>query len=187
MLRGESRVQLQEKLKRQRVSHPNDSLPEDDLDVGDLIDDEDEEEFEINNENLIHGASEGVWDPRGASPLHAAGLGTKKKISAHFGRKRTHNEQILVAPCGIILARETFYGAEAISTCAVSFTSHSLTPQKLILCRSLLNERFESMVKPLTTSFLTTIVRSRSMSRTTLFSKKWDLRWMCSTSTANIR
>ncbi|KAF8157692.1 hypothetical protein BJ912DRAFT_1026825 [Pholiota molesta] len=33
-------------------------------------------------------------------------------------KKRTHNEQILVAPCGMILARETFYGAEAISTCA---------------------------------------------------------------------
>ena len=118
ILRGESRVQLQEKLKRQRVSHLNDALPEIDLDVADLIDDEEEEEFDVTDENLFHGAHEGVSDPRGASPLRTMG---KKRISARFGRKRTHNEQILVAPCGMILARETFYGAEAISTCAVSF------------------------------------------------------------------
>jgi len=121
ILQGESRVQLQEKLKRQRVSHPNDALPDDDLDVAELIDDEEEEEFDVTDENLIHGVHEGVSDPRGASPLRTVGLGNKKRISARFGRKRTHNEQILVAPCGMILARETFYGAEAISMCAVNF------------------------------------------------------------------
>lgn len=42
------------------------------------------------------------------------------KIRARFGRQRTHNEQIIVAPCGVIIARETFYGAEAISGVAVS-------------------------------------------------------------------
>ncbi|KZT61919.1 hypothetical protein CALCODRAFT_427048 [Calocera cornea HHB12733] len=34
---------------------------------------------------------------------------------AHFGRRRTHNEQLVVRPCGIILARGTFYGAESLS------------------------------------------------------------------------
>ncbi|KDR67274.1 hypothetical protein GALMADRAFT_283614 [Galerina marginata CBS 339.88] len=129
VLRGESRVQLQEKLKRQRVSHPNDALPDKDLDVADLIDDEEEEEFEINEEDLIHGVHEGVSDPRGASPVRTSGSANKKRISARFGRKRTHNEQILVAPCGVILARETFYGAEAISMCA---RSHSLSLQEFI-------------------------------------------------------
>lgn len=123
VLRGESRVQLQEKLKRQRVSHPNDALPDNDLNVAELIDDEEEEEFAVTDEYLIHGVHEGISDPRGASPLHSMGPSNKKRISARFGRKRTHNEQILVAPCGIILARETFYGAEAISTCAVSFNN----------------------------------------------------------------
>ncbi|KAF8834057.1 hypothetical protein BDN67DRAFT_915716 [Paxillus ammoniavirescens] len=33
-----------------------------------------------------------------------------------FGRKHTHNEQLIVAPCGMILARETFYGAEGVSS-----------------------------------------------------------------------
>jgi hypothetical protein len=38
-----------------------------------------------------------------------------KKIKAQFGRRRTHNEQTLVRPCGIIFARATMYSAEAVS------------------------------------------------------------------------
>jgi len=43
-----------------------------------------------------------------------------KKIRAQFGRTRTHNEQILVAPCGMIIARETFYFSEAIPSVVAS-------------------------------------------------------------------
>jgi hypothetical protein len=126
-LRGESRVQLQEKLKRQRVSHPNDGIAED-IDLGELIDDEEEEEFEV-DEELVHGINDGVSDLRGASPPLPPLEGStrsKKRISAQFGRRRTHNEQILVAPCGMILARETFFGAEAIATCAVNLSLSSV-------------------------------------------------------------
>ncbi|KAJ3554239.1 hypothetical protein NP233_g12463 [Leucocoprinus birnbaumii] len=42
-------------------------------------------------------------------------LGKKKKIHAQFGQKRTHNEQVLVRPCGMIYARATMFGAEAVS------------------------------------------------------------------------
>lgn len=35
-----------------------------------------------------------------------------RKLRALFGRRRTHNEQIFVRPCGIVVARETFYGSE---------------------------------------------------------------------------
>ncbi|KAF8152442.1 hypothetical protein B0H34DRAFT_800873 [Crassisporium funariophilum] len=96
ILRGESRVQLQEKLKRQRVSHPNDVIAQE-VDVGELIDDKEEEEFEVDEQdpNLVHGINEGISDLRGASPL-PAGSATKKRILAQFGRRRTHNEQILV-------------------------------------------------------------------------------------------
>ncbi|KAF8957661.1 hypothetical protein BDZ97DRAFT_1924399 [Flammula alnicola] len=101
-----------------KLTHPNDGIAQE-VDVGELIDDEEEEEFEVDeqNPNLVHGINEGVSDLRGASPL-PTGSATKKRISAQFGRRRTHNEQILVAPCGMILARETFFGAEAIATCA---------------------------------------------------------------------
>ncbi|KAI0039532.1 hypothetical protein FA95DRAFT_1585268 [Auriscalpium vulgare] len=37
------------------------------------------------------------------------------KRKAQFGRRRTHNEQIIVRPCGVVVARATFYGAEAVS------------------------------------------------------------------------
>lgn len=38
-----------------------------------------------------------------------------RKLRACFGRRRTHNEQLIMRPCGIILSRGTFYGSEAIS------------------------------------------------------------------------
>ncbi len=36
-------------------------------------------------------------------------------LKAQFGRRRTHNEQTLVRPCGIIYARATMFGTEAVS------------------------------------------------------------------------
>ncbi|KAG8916709.1 hypothetical protein FRC02_003630 [Tulasnella sp. 418] len=37
------------------------------------------------------------------------------KVSARFSRRRTHNEQLIIRPCGVILHRATFFGSEAIS------------------------------------------------------------------------
>ncbi|TFY58442.1 hypothetical protein EVJ58_g6411 [Rhodofomes roseus] len=37
------------------------------------------------------------------------------RIRAQFGRRRTHNEELCVASCGIILGRATFYGSEAVN------------------------------------------------------------------------
>jgi hypothetical protein len=54
-------------------------------------------------------------------PAAAADLAVgKKSLRAQFGRKRTHNEQLFVAPCGMIIARETFFHAEAIYSVIVS-------------------------------------------------------------------
>ncbi|KAJ7653859.1 hypothetical protein B0H17DRAFT_1100358, partial [Mycena rosella] len=36
-----------------------------------------------------------------------------KSVRARFGRRRTHNEELRVASCGVILGRATFYGSEA--------------------------------------------------------------------------
>ncbi|KZT62745.1 hypothetical protein CALCODRAFT_425601, partial [Calocera cornea HHB12733] len=41
-----------------------------------------------------------------------------RRAKARFGRSWTHNEQLIVRPCGVIVARATFYGAEAISSVA---------------------------------------------------------------------
>jgi hypothetical protein len=43
-----------------------------------------------------------------------------RKLRAFFGYRRTHNEQLIMRPCGVILARATFFGSEAISAVNVS-------------------------------------------------------------------
>ena len=99
--RGQAQFQLKERLKRAQVTHPNDAVTAE-VDHSLIADDEMEHRFLI--------------DERGQISLDASDL---KRIRALFGRKRTHNEQIIVAPCGMILAREIFYAAEAISTVVV--------------------------------------------------------------------
>lgn len=111
-VRGQSRFQLQERCQRAHVAHPVDSIAEE-RSLNDVADEEEvEEEFTVND--TATGA--------GVIPTTSTNfpqLQVKKRLRAQFGRKRTHNDQVLVTPCGIILARETFYGAEAISSCVV--------------------------------------------------------------------
>lgn len=44
----------------------------------------------------------------------------QQKVKAVFRRTFTHNEQLLVRPCGIIVSRCTMYQAEAVSAVKVS-------------------------------------------------------------------
>ena len=44
---------------------------------------------------------------------------TSPKLCTQFGWKCTHNEQLFIAPCSIIIARETFYHSEAPSSVIV--------------------------------------------------------------------
>lgn len=48
-------------------------------------------------------------------PSKAPAGNNLKPLKALFNRRRTHNEQTLVRPCGVIYARATMYGAEAVS------------------------------------------------------------------------
>ena len=52
-------------------------------------------------------------------PIHSE-VGGRQGLKAQFGQRHTHNEQLFVASCGIILARETFYNAEVIGSVIVS-------------------------------------------------------------------
>jgi hypothetical protein len=94
--RGQAQFQLWEHLQRARVAHPNDAVAEE-KNPSDV--DAETEEFDVD-------------DPPES--------GQKQRIQAQFGRKRTHNEQIIVAPCGIIITWETFYGAEGVGSVIVS-------------------------------------------------------------------
>ncbi|KAF9003825.1 hypothetical protein BDZ89DRAFT_1145901 [Hymenopellis radicata] len=43
------------------------------------------------------------------------------QLKAMFGRKRSHNEQFLIAPCGMIIAREMFFNSESLPSVAHFF------------------------------------------------------------------
>ena len=103
--RSQARFQLKDRLERARVAHPSDSIAEERT-LDDVVDDEVEQDIEV--------AAAIQNDVRDSNSR-------RKKLRAQFGQKRTHNEQLIVAPCGIILARQTFYGAEGVSSVAVKF------------------------------------------------------------------
>jgi hypothetical protein len=47
------------------------------------------------------------------------GLSTSRELRARFTRSWTHNEQLMVRPCGIIIGRATFYNSESLVACKV--------------------------------------------------------------------
>ena len=59
------------------------------------------------------------WSLRGASTGN-------RPARARFGRKRTHNEELCVTSCGVIVGRATFYGSEAPNGVRVSITIYYL-------------------------------------------------------------
>ena len=110
-VRGQARFQLKERLRRARVAHPVDGSVQQDIDLSALAADDSDDIFEVDANNAVL-ASPGT-------ALDESQPQVKQRLRAQFGRKRTHNEQVLVAPCGVILGRTTFFNAEAISTCVV--------------------------------------------------------------------
>ena len=46
--------------------------------------------------------------------------GGNRRLRARFGRRQTHNKQLIVRPCGMIIARATFYGSETFPQTVVS-------------------------------------------------------------------
>ncbi|KAF8802114.1 hypothetical protein BYT27DRAFT_7226507 [Phlegmacium glaucopus] len=91
--RGQASFQLKERLQRALVAHPNNVIAEDGTDLADVEDEV--EDFEIS------GSERSIRE---------------QQIQAQLGRRCTHNEQIIVAPCGMIIAQETFYGAEGVGS-----------------------------------------------------------------------
>ncbi|KAJ8089666.1 hypothetical protein PM082_014928 [Marasmius tenuissimus] len=93
--RGQAAFKLKELLSKSRMPHPNSS------DLIPLPDDE-EDELVVDDEGTAVPESKAMKD----RPL--------TKVKAMFGRWRTHNEQLLVFPCGIIAAQETFFHSESL-------------------------------------------------------------------------
>jgi hypothetical protein len=75
------------------------------------------------------GTTAGGIDDEEPCPAAKSKLGNRK-LKAQFGRRRTHSEQLLIRPCGVIVARATFFGAEAVSNVLVCYL---ISLQHLIL------------------------------------------------------
>ncbi|KAG2746555.1 hypothetical protein P692DRAFT_201877121 [Suillus brevipes Sb2] len=90
--------QLRARLKRAGVTLPLDSVPSP-TDSGSSNPNSAEEDLEVIVDSECDGKPENG----------------NKHLRARFGRRRTHNEQLIMRPCGVILARATFFGSEAVS------------------------------------------------------------------------
>ncbi|KAA1469595.1 hypothetical protein DENSPDRAFT_835230, partial [Dentipellis sp. KUC8613] len=93
--RGKAFFQLQQRLKK---AFPGPSYLFDANSDPDVLVDYSEDND--NNEDLPHGAKSDKGN---------------RKLQSRFGRRCTHNEQLVVCCCGVVAARATMYGAEAIS------------------------------------------------------------------------
>ncbi|KAJ7172783.1 hypothetical protein C8R43DRAFT_874068 [Mycena crocata] len=121
-LQGKAMFQLKHRLERLKASQTHDSLSagetsrptrmNDELD-GDLL--PDLIDVPIDNTELEGSGADADEDVE----IDANGICDGKPetgnrtVRARFGRRRTHNEELCVASCGVILGRATFYGSEA--------------------------------------------------------------------------
>jgi hypothetical protein len=112
---GQSRFQLQDHLTRAKISHPNDAFARDIDNIAELADEPNVNEgFHLDEQGGAHPAI-------AADNTHAV---PRKKIKARFGRQRTHNKQLIVASCGLIIARQTCFGAEEVASVVVCAQSY---------------------------------------------------------------
>jgi hypothetical protein len=118
-LRGQSRFQLQDRLAHARVAHPNDAISQD-VEISTLHPPDAEEEYELNETGTL---ALPVTVVDGGDPTPAVNVGhgqpTRRRLKAMFGHRRTHNEQLMVAPYGMIIACQTFFGAEGVISVVV--------------------------------------------------------------------
>ncbi|KAJ6498189.1 hypothetical protein DFH09DRAFT_945566 [Mycena vulgaris] len=124
---GKAAFTLKHRLQRQKIRSAMASAPPGappiDPEVAEDEDDEVQETiewFDVDNNGSVKryegrnlwsvGVSDDTLDPCDSKSEHG-----NTKIKATFHRRRTHNEQTLVRPCWVIVARATFFGAEAVS------------------------------------------------------------------------
>ena len=110
--KGQSRFQLCDCLQRahdiQLLRHTTNSRALPQLAVAD-----EEDVFDIDQTGQVTQA-----DPH--SP--EVSTTTKTKLHAKFTRAQSHNKQLAIAPCRIILGRDTMFSAEGVTSIAVSWS-----------------------------------------------------------------
>jgi len=107
--------QLKRRLERLHVAQTHDSLAIDPESAKKGRDGNDGEVFEglgADEDEDVSVDQAGICDGK-------PGTGNRS-LRARFGRRRTHNEQLCVGSCGVILGRATFFGSEAPNGVRVS-------------------------------------------------------------------
>src|ERR1700761_3893478 len=143
-LQGKAMFQLKRRLERLKVSQPHNSLPEDDTEAQGLEGTGADEDEDI------------MIDKDGVCPDKPDS--GNRNVRACFGRRRTHNEELCVTSCGVILGRATFYGSEAPNGVRVCCFHLSQTVDVHHYCRpsgrpfSRLNTRFPKLCGTTTTA-----------------------------------
>jgi hypothetical protein len=108
--RGKALFQLRSRLRKVGVAVQEDSVP-----PGTLPREDEDDEVIIES-----GRNGPVVVPLDCEGKPEAG---NRTLRAYFGARRTHNEQLIMRSCGVILSRATFFGSEAISAVNVRFHS----------------------------------------------------------------
>lgn len=127
--KGNAAFTLTERLQKRGASYSTNVIPH--KTITQEVEEEDLEEdntwFEADHDGNIKiftepdpGTTAGGIDDEEPCPAAKSELGNRK-LKAQFGRRRTHSEQLLVRPCGVIVARATFFGAEAVSNVLVCY------------------------------------------------------------------
>jgi hypothetical protein len=125
IMTGTSFFTLQTHLKRAQVSHSTNSLAK--HMTGEIleVDGGGDKEFLVpegmtkKDGGTLDKENDGLLNADPAAHEHLLTLKLLKQMKAQFGQACTHNEQFIVAPCGVILARRTMFFAEALFKVAV--------------------------------------------------------------------
>nr|GAT48245.1 predicted protein [Mycena chlorophos] len=111
-LQNKAMFQLKRRLERLKVSHPHTTAPSAVGGAGLAAGDNDDEGNADGVEGTGADEDEDIEiDKDGVCPDKPAS--GNRNPRARFGRRRTHNDELCVGSCGIILGRATFYGSEA--------------------------------------------------------------------------
>lgn len=103
-IKNKAMFQLKHRLARLKVMQPSDALANDPNDEAANLHDDEEEELDV--------AIDKAGGPQECDGKSEEG---NRKLRVRFGRRRTHNEQLCVASCGVIRGRATFFGSEALN------------------------------------------------------------------------
>lgn len=115
--RGKGMFQLKQRLERAKLGQTHDSLPSQRSRLRDDREDDMDEEIgegaglQVDDDDAFMD-KDGACDDKPETGNRAP--------RARFGRRRTHNEELCVGSCGVILGRATFFGSEAPNGVRVS-------------------------------------------------------------------